>query len=418
MTSDNSYDIPRNRVPRLSVLMPLYNGERFLPEALESVLSQTFTDFELLVVDDGSSDGSASIVRSFSARDSRIRGFFLDKNVGISAAMNRGLREARAPLIARMDCDDYCDPSRFAKQVSYMDKHADIYMLGCRSVNTDERGNRIKGKEYNVVFAKGSRQIFGHIRRGDYPLLHATLLYRTATVLSLGGYREIFTIGEDDDLYERMLSHYGCVFANLSNILYFYRRISSSNTRQYNSKKRRWVKALIRHSAEFIRQGLSDPVDFVKDLSFPPLATPKDEFNIIELLFYLSMYRGSLSKFSSQEKNSRKLSMIRGKLSLLPEDSKIRELLDRRFFLLLLPVIPRDKGERRDFFSIFDAALFNRDDYFDSKNYSNLCLVVARGCLGFGEWKYFVRYMFRAFRIDFIFVLYFFYVRALAHLRK
>ena len=404
--------------PRLSVLMPLYNGERFLPEALESILSQTFTDFELLVVDDGSSDGSASIVRLFSARDSRIRGFFLDKNVGISAAMNRGLREARAPLIARMDCDDYCDPCRFAKQVSYMDKHAGIYMLGCRSVNTDERGNRIKGKEYNVAFAKGSRQIFVHIRRGRYPLLHATLMYRTAAVLSLGGYREILTIGEDDDLYERMLTHYGCVFANLSNILYFYRRISSSNTRQYNSKKHRWVIALIRYSAEFIRQGLSDPLDFVKDLSFPPLATPKDEFNIIKFLFYLHLYRNSLSEFSDQTKSVYKLKMTRAKLSHLPKSSKIREFLDRKFFLLLLLIVPKNKCERRIFFKDLDKELFNRDVFIDSTEYSNICIVVARGCLRYGEYIHFSRYLLRAFYIDFIFALNFFWTRLTVRLGK
>lgn len=404
--------------PRLSVLMPLYNGERFLPEALESVLSQTFTDFELLVVDDGSMDGSVSIVRSFSARDSRIRGFFLDKNVGIAAAMNRGLREARAPLVARMDCDDYCVPSRFAEQVSYMDKRADIYVLGCRSVNIDEHGNRIKGKEYNIAYAIDQQEIIELMGRDIYPLLHPSLMYRTARVLSLGGYREVFSIGEDLDLYERMLVRYGCVFTNLSNVLFLYRRYPASLTESNKPRKHHWIQALIRYSSDCVRQGLCDPLSVVKDLSFPPLTFSKDEFNIIELLFYLSMYRKLLSPSSSQEKNLRRLSMIRGKLSLLPKASKIRKLLDRRFFLLLLPVIPRDKGERRDFFIIFDSALFNRDDYFDSKNYSNFCIVVARGCFLCGEWKYFMRYMFMAFKIDFTFVLYFFYVRALAHLRK
>ena len=110
--------------------------------------------------------------------------------------------------------------------------------------------------------------------------------------------------------------------------------------------------------------------------------------------------------------------MIRAKISHLPKSSKTRKCLGRRFFLLLLPIIPRDKDEREDFLKSFDDALFNRDSFLYNMEYSNLCLVVARGCLGFGEWKYFMRYIFIAFRIDFIFVLYFFYARALTHLRR
>ena len=407
--------------PRLSVLMPLYNGERFMSSAIVSVLEQRFTDFEFIIVDDGSNDGSAEIVRSFCARDSRIRVFFLGKNVGIATAMNRGLREARAPLIARVDCDDICAPSRFAEQVSYMDKHPDIYVLGCRSVNIDELGNRIKDKMSDIAFARGQQKILDLMGRDIYPFLHPALIYRTAAVLALGGYRELFPIGEDLDLYERMLVRYGCVFANLSNVLYFYRRYPSSLSSvsgQYNAKKHHWIQALIRYSSDCVRQGLSDPLAFVKVLSFPPLFLSKDEFNIIELLFYLSMYRKLLYKFPSQERNLRRLRMVEKKLSRLPKNSKVRECLTRRFFLLLLPVIPRDKDERRDFLERFDEALFTNDGYFDSANYCNSCIVVARGFLLCGEWKYFIHYMFRAFRIDFAFMLYFFYIRALAHLRR
>ncbi len=397
--------------------MPLYNGERFLPDALESVLSQTFTDFELLIVDDGSSDGSASIVRSFSARDSRIQGFFLRKNVGIAAAMNIGLREARAPLIARADCDDFCASSRFAQQVAYMDTHPDIHVLGCGTVNIDEVGNVIEGVgDYRIIFARGHRQIASYIGEGNYPLLHATLVYRTAVVLALGGYREVFPIAEDDDLYERLFVRYGCIFANLSSVLYFYRRYSGSNIGRHNSKRRYFIESLIRHSSDCFRRGLSDPLAVVKKLPFPPLSSCKYEFIIMELVFYLSMYRKLLSCFPSQEKNLRRLRMIRGKLSLLPKSSDTRELLDMRFFLLLLPPIPSSKDERRVFLERFDAVLLNRDSYFDSTDYSNICLVVARGCLGVGEYVYFFRYLWKAFYIDFTFTLRFIFVRALAHL--
>ena len=409
-------------IPRLSVLMTSYNSERFLSSAIVSVLEQTFTDFEFIVVDDGSKDSSRSIIRSFCARDSRVRGIFLPKNVGIPRAANRGLREVRAALVARVDSDDLCAPSRFTRQVSYMDKHSDIYMLGCRAVSIDEFGNKIEGVgDYKIPFAMGRRQIADNIWGRGYPLLHATLMYRTSRVVALGGYRELFPIGEDLDLYERMFARYGCVFANLSNVLYFYRRYPSSLSSvsgQYNSKKHHWIIALIRYSSDCVRQGFSDPLAFVKVLSFPPLFFSKAEFNIIKLLFYLLVYRKLLSEFPSPAKNLRRLCMIRGKLSCLAKDSKIRELLARRFFLLLLPVIPRDKDDRVDFFVNFDDALFNRDGFFERTDYCNSCLFVARGCLGFGEWKNFMRYMFIAFRINFFYTLRFIFVRSLAHLIK
>ncbi len=431
MANDNprdiSYDISGKSVPRLSVLMPLYNGERFLSEALESILSQTFTDFELLIVDDGSSDSSASIVRSFAARDSRVRGFFLRKNVGIAPAMNIGLREARAPLIARADCDDFCAVNRFAQQVAYMDRHPDICILGCRAVIIDEDDNMIEGVgDYKLTFAMGHRQISNNISRGDYPLLHPALMYRRAGMLALGGYREVFPVGEDLDLYERMFVRLGCVFANLSKALYFYRRYPSSLSSasgKYNVKKRHWINAQLRHSSDCFRHGFSDPLAAFKSLPFPPLSGSTDELIIMELVFYFRIYRNLLYRSFSQTKslrsptkNLRRLKMIRNKLSRLPKDSKIVELLGRRFFLLLLPVMPSAKDEREDFLKSFDDALFNRDGVLDSIDYSNSCIVVARGCLVFGEWKYFIRYMFIAFRIDFTFTLRFIFSRALAHL--
>ncbi len=405
--------------PRLSVLMPLYNGERFLLEALESILSQSFTNFELLIVDDGSSDRSASIVRSFCARDKRIRGFFLRKNVGIATAMNIGLREVRAPLVARMDCDDFCSSSRFARQVSYMDSHPDIYMLGCRAVNIDEAGNMVDGIEsYKIQFVMGRRRIASRICLGDYPLLHATLMYRTAPLLALGGYRELFTIAEDDDLYERMFVRYGYVFANLSSVLYFYRRYSSSNTEQYKTRERRWIGELIRHSSACVRRGLSDPIDFVKHLSFPSLANPMDKFNIIDFLFYLHVYKKLLSRPSNQAKHVRELKMIRSKLSCLPKGSKLREYLDRRFLLLLLLVLPRDKNERIEHYKNLDDELFNKDIFTDNRTYSNICIVTARGCLRYGEYLYFFHYLLKAFYIDYVSTLHFFYMRLLSHIGR
>ncbi len=278
--------------PRLSVLMTTYNGERFLSEAIVSVLEQTFSDFEFIIVDDGSSDGSASIIRSFASYDSRVRGILLRKNVGIPRAANRGLREARAPLVARMDSDDICAPSRFAQQVSYMDEHRDIYMLGCDSINIDESGNRIRGlKNSKTPFAMGRKKISDSISRSSYLLLHATLVYRTAMVRALGGYREVFSIGEDIDLYKRMLSRYGDVFANLSSRLYSYRRYLNSSTQVRDWAKHSLVQVLIHHSFECRSQGLSDPLANARELSLSTLGIANKERERLQALdFFNSLY--------------------------------------------------------------------------------------------------------------------------------
>ena len=355
--------------PRLSVLMTTYNGERFLSEAIVSVLDQTFSDFEFIIVDDGSNDSSSSIIRSFSERDSRVRGIFLDKNVGIPRAANSGLREVRAALVGRVDSDDICAPSRFAEQVSYMDEHEDIYMLGCRSFNVDEHGSIIKDRKYNIDFARGRKMIGYLIGKGIYPLLHPTLMYRTATVLTLGGYREIFSIGEDIDLYKRMLNCYGNVFANLSSRLCFYRRYSSSFTQRNDLLKHSLIQTLIHYSSECRVRGLSDPLARAKELS----------------------------------------------LSSLSISLKERKKLEHRFFLRSIKDLPSSEECRQVFFARFDASLSHEPRHLEG---CLPCLVVARGCLRYGEYIYFFRYLLRAFYIDFIFVLYFFWSRLRVRLDK
>ena len=355
--------------PRLSVLMTTYNGERFLSEAIVSVLEQTFTDFEFIIVDDGSNDRSALIIRSFASYDPRVRGIFLDKNVGIPRAANRGLREVRAALVARVDSDDICAPNRFTEQVSYMDEHEYIYMLGCRSFNVDEHGSIIKDKKYKIDFARGRKMIAYLMGKGICPLQHPTLVYRTAPVRALNGYNEIFPFGEDDDLCLRLFDRYGSVLENLPQWLYFYRRHGSSITQSNKFSKVILVHLLIKYSSECRVRGLSDPLADAKELS----------------------------------------------LSSLSISGKERKRLEDRFFLRSINDLPSSEVGRQDFF-----ARLNRVLSYDSCHPEGClsCLVVARGCLRYGEYIYFFRYLFRAFYIDFIFVLYFFWIRIIARLGK
>jgi hypothetical protein len=116
-------------MPKISVIMPAYNAERYVGEAIESVLSQTFGDFEFLIIDDASTDSTESVIASFS--DPRIRLLKNENNLGIARTLNRGLDEALGEYIARMDSDDVSLPERFEKQVRYLDLHPECDVLGC-----------------------------------------------------------------------------------------------------------------------------------------------------------------------------------------------------------------------------------------------------------------------------------------------
>lgn len=116
--------------------MPVYNGEKYLAEAIESVLSQSFGEFEFIIVNDGSTDGTEKIIRSYS--DSRIRYINLVQNVGLSEALNAGLAVAQGKYIARMDADDLSSPTRFARQVNFLDGHPDYVAVGCFVAKMDQ----------------------------------------------------------------------------------------------------------------------------------------------------------------------------------------------------------------------------------------------------------------------------------------
>lgn len=123
--------------PYISVLLPVYNSAAYLAATIGSILTQTFRDFELIIINDGSTDNSEAIIRSFS--DSRIR-YLQQPNRGLVASLNRGIAEARGRYIARIDGDDLCLPSRFAQQAAWLDEHPDTAVVGCFVTFINEEG--------------------------------------------------------------------------------------------------------------------------------------------------------------------------------------------------------------------------------------------------------------------------------------
>lgn len=205
--------------PAISVAMSVYNGERFLATAIESVLAQTFGDFEFLIVDDGSRDATPAILRDFQKADSRVRPV-VRENRGLIASLNEMLAAARAPIIARMDADDICQPERFERQLAFLTAHPDHGVVGSWSEDIGEDGEPIfrTGAEHPLTH----EDVLCAIEAGRHVICHPAAMYRRDVVLSVGGYHAAFRHCEDYDLWLRLASV--TKLANIPERLLRYRR--------------------------------------------------------------------------------------------------------------------------------------------------------------------------------------------------
>jgi glycosyltransferase involved in cell wall biosynthesis len=185
--------------PGVSVVMAVYNGERFLAEAVEGVLAQTTPQWELVAVDDGSTDRSPQILAGYASRDSRIRILRLP-HCGVSAAANAGIREARYDLIARTDSDDRMLPIRLERQLAFLAEHPELHVVCSYSYFINAAGKRIGSSARPVDVAAGIRE-----RRPSrfVELTQSTVLMRKAAFFEAGGYREDIFYAEDRDLWGR-----------------------------------------------------------------------------------------------------------------------------------------------------------------------------------------------------------------------
>ncbi len=203
--------------PKVTVLMPVYNGGRYLRDAIESVLRQTLQDFEFLIIDDGSQDESIAVVKSY--RDERIRLIENGRNLGLIETLNRGLQMARGEYVARMDADDISLPRRLERQLEYMERHPDVSVISSYHRYMDDNGRVFRTVRGEV---RDYRISFRMYVEGHNPVLHPAAMFRTKTIREHGGYSRDFAHAEDGELWFRLNAR-GVKFGNVPRVLLLYR---------------------------------------------------------------------------------------------------------------------------------------------------------------------------------------------------
>ncbi len=174
--------------------MPVYNGEDYLLECLESIVHQTFQDFEFVILDDASTDRTAGILREWAGRDDRIRIITSRCRLGVVGSANRVVREARAVICARMDADDVSHPERLRRQWEVLQAHPDVCLVGTLSVAIDAGGRVVRTRDRSTLLRGGTAP----------PFPHGSAMFRRQTFDEVGGYREACAFWEDRDLFIRM----------------------------------------------------------------------------------------------------------------------------------------------------------------------------------------------------------------------
>ena len=209
--------------PLVSVILPVYNAQKYLAEAIESILSQTLKDFELILINDASTDNTLTIINSFKKKDKRIRVIHNKKNLLMAQSLNLGIKKAKADLIARMDQDDISLPERLEIQYKFLKSHPDIAIVGNDIFIIDEKGNII-GKRTYPITSSGLKYIMFRYS----PFAHPTVMFLKLAYQKVKGYDPETYPCDDIDFWFRLGKEYK--FASIPKRLFKYRLTITSSS--------------------------------------------------------------------------------------------------------------------------------------------------------------------------------------------
>jgi glycosyltransferase involved in cell wall biosynthesis len=223
--------------PLVSVIMAVHNGDAFVGAAVESILSQTFRDFEFIIFDDASTDSTPSLLAEYARRDTRLCVRRLEQNLGLTICLNQGIEMAQGKFIARMDADDVCLPQRLEKQLEFMQAHPEVDVLGTGFVLMDRGGRQIK----EIAFSPRSEILKWNLPFFT-PIAHPTVMMRTESIKRLGGYDPQKKRAQDYDLWWRV--SFSGRLANLTDIHLLLRQHPDNISAKYHDQQEDFSRAI------------------------------------------------------------------------------------------------------------------------------------------------------------------------------
>ena len=242
----------------ISVVMSVFNGQAFLSEAIESILGQTFREFEFVVIDDGSTDRTREIISAYASRDARMR-IFCHKNKGRAESLNIGISLAKAKYIARMDADDIVPPHRLQDQYDFMQHHTEVGLLGgeVELINT-------QGDVFRTVRPPLQDSEIRSAMLHYNPIFHSSVIMRTEVVLAAGGYRKALLDADDYDLFLRIGEQ--SRFANLGKTVLQY-RIHANQVSVQNMRRQVLCLLAASAAASIRKMGGPDPLSHGEEVT-------------------------------------------------------------------------------------------------------------------------------------------------------
>lgn len=225
--------------PEISVIMSVYNAEKYLRESIESILNQTYTEFEFIIVNDGSTDSSLEIIKSY--KDERIV-LINQNNTGLAKSLNNGIEKSRSIFIARMDADDISLPDRLQKQYEFLSQNPEYVVIGSNAKNIDINGNYIHTSDLTTSNIQCKNKL------PETPFIHPSVMFRKNAFCEAGKYPEYMLKAQDLILFSK-ISKYGKI-ANIEEPLIKYRIVPTANSNRNSSPDKRLIN-IISKAIEF-----------------------------------------------------------------------------------------------------------------------------------------------------------------------